>query len=92
MKTILRICFGGGLALLALPLLASGQKTALDKYVAKPDAAYTFEHVATERRSPYTTYLLSMTSQQWCNFSEVDRPVWKHVLSFTVPLHVGERK
>jgi hypothetical protein len=48
MKTILRVCFGCILALLAIPLLASEQKTALDEYVAKPDASYTFEHVATE--------------------------------------------
>jgi PhoPQ-activated pathogenicity-related protein len=92
MKTILRVCFGCILALLAIPLLASEQKTALDEYVAKPDASYTFKHVATERKSLYTTYLLSMTSQQWCNFSEVDRPVWEHALSITVPLHIGERK
>jgi PhoPQ-activated pathogenicity-related protein len=86
MKTILRIYFWCVLALLTIPLLASEQKTALDEYVAKPDAAYTFEHVATERRLLYTTYFLTMTSQQWRNSSEVDRPVWEHELSITVPL------
>lgn len=86
MKTILRVCFGCILALLAIPLLASEQKTALDEYVAKPDAAYTFEHVATESQFLYTTFFLSMTSQQWRDASEVDRPLWKHELSITVPL------
>ncbi len=65
MKTISRFCFGCILALLAIPLLASEQKTALDEYVAKPDASYTFEHVATESQFLYTTFFLSMTSQQW---------------------------
>ena len=64
MKTILRIYFWCLLALLTIPLLASEQKTALDEYVAKPDAAYTFEHVATESQFLYTTFFLSMTSQQ----------------------------
>ena len=86
MKTILRLCFGYILALLAIPLLASEQKTALDEYVAKPDASYTFEHVATESQSLYTTFFLSMTSQQWRDASEVDRPLWEHELSITVPL------
>lgn len=90
MKTILRIYFWCVLALPAIPLLASEQKTALDEYVAKPDAAYTFEHVATERRFFYTTYFLTMTSQQWRNSSEVDRPVWEHELSITVPLGLPE--
>src|ERR687896_202234 len=86
MKTILRLCFGCILALLAIPLLASEQKTALDEYVAKPDASYTFEHVATESQSLYTTFFLSMTSQQWRDASEVDRPLWEHELSIAVPL------
>jgi hypothetical protein len=34
-------------------------------YVAKLDDSYTFEHVATESQFLYTTFFLSMTSQQW---------------------------
>ena len=86
MKTILRLCFGCILALLAIPLLASEQKTALDEYVAKSDDSYMFEHVATESQFLYTTFFLSMMSQQWRKAYEVDRPLWEHELSITVPL------
>ena len=42
-------------------------------------------HYDTDDEYVYKTYFLTLTSQQWRDASEVDRPVWEHEMSITVP-------
>jgi PhoPQ-activated pathogenicity-related protein len=75
---------------LAIILLLGGvtayaQETALDRYVAKPDPAYGFEHYQTTESWGYTTYFVSMTSQRWRSTAEVDRDLWEHEVLIAVP-------
>ena len=53
------------LLLLAGTVAAAPQKTALDRYVAQPDAAYKYSLVRTVPVQGATVYLLRMTSQKW---------------------------
>jgi PhoPQ-activated pathogenicity-related protein len=61
--------------------------TALDDYVAEPDANYGYTHFG-----PYhdfstfsTGHILDFTSQQWRDSSEVDGPIWRHWVTVVVP-------
>lgn len=63
----------------------AGEQTALDEYVAKPDASFTFELLKNHTAAGGTTYLLEMTSQQWLTEKEVDKPIWKHWLTIIKP-------
>ncbi len=59
--------------------------TALDRYVAKPDAAYKWELVKTIPGQGVTGYVLGMTSQNWLTPAEVDRTEWKHWVTVYKP-------
>ncbi len=59
--------------------------TPLDYYIAKPDSHYKYSQYAYDREWLTSTYFLSMTSQKWRDESEVDRPIWEHEVSITVP-------
>ncbi|XP_035673097.1 autocrine proliferation repressor protein A-like [Branchiostoma floridae] len=61
--------------------------TPLDDYVHKPDPHYSYHEVLEWRlKGPgYTMYLLNMTSQQWLTEDEVDRSIWWHYLTVTIP-------
>jgi PhoPQ-activated pathogenicity-related protein len=65
---------------LAVPvcLLAQNGRTALDRYVAKPDPCYKWELVRTFPGGAVTGYLLGMTSQNWLEPNEVSRTEWRH--------------
>jgi len=63
----------------------SAEETALDRYIAKPDAAYSYTHYLTQRKCGYTVYFLTMTSQQWRTEEEVDRILWEHEMQICVP-------
>ncbi len=63
--------------------------TALDRYVAKPDPNYKWELVRTDKEDGITSYTIDMTSQQWLTLKEVDRPVWQHWVTITVPDEVA---
>jgi PhoPQ-activated pathogenicity-related protein len=76
--------------LLALPAFAQKarpalEQTALDRYVAKPDASYKWELVKTTPGNGYTAFVLDMTSQTWRSAAEVDRPVWRHWVTIVKP-------
>ena len=74
------------LALLAFCAAARG--TALDDYIAKPDASYSYAQVGPSSvdNSTYTTgYVLQMTSQAWRDASEVDHVLWRHWVTVIVP-------
>lgn len=73
------------LALACVPR-AAGQ-TALDRYIAAPDATYKYGLASKAAGPGYTTYVLEMTSQQW-KTAEVDHPVWKHWVTVIKPDHV----
>lgn len=62
-----------------------GERTALDRYVAKADPNYSFRLVKAVPSSGYTTYMIEMTSQQWLTTNEVNRPLWKHWLTVVRP-------
>jgi PhoPQ-activated pathogenicity-related protein len=61
------------------------QKTALDRYVAKPDTAYLWKLVNTMEGEGYKGFILELTSQHWRTETDVDRPVWKHWLTVVKP-------
>ncbi|MGB4946229.1 MAG: PhoPQ-activated protein PqaA family protein [Candidatus Competibacter denitrificans] len=64
---------------------ASAAETALDRYVAKPDANYSFREYLTKHEIGYSAYFLDMTSQQWRSAAEVDKPIWKHEVVVVIP-------
>jgi PhoPQ-activated pathogenicity-related protein len=71
------------IALLSVSVCA--QQTALDRYVAKPDPAYSWKLVNTMEGEGYKSFVLELTSQQWRTEKDVDRPVWKHWLTIVKP-------
>ncbi len=97
MNMIVRILITIAICLSTIPI-AAALETALDRYVAKPDDNFTFERFHVEKGSvgteiggiklsiPFDTHFFSMTSQQWRDEIEVDRSIWKHDLSITIPL------
>jgi PhoPQ-activated pathogenicity-related protein len=74
----------------ATPSFAS-EKTALDKYVAKPDPNYSYKVVNTLRGDGATAYVLEMVSQKWLTEQEVDRPIWKHWVTIIKPDEVSSK-
>lgn len=69
--------------------LKASPTTALDEYVAKPDANYRWELKGKAENHAGVYYLLEMTSQQWRTEQEVTHSVWKHWLSIYKPHKVG---
>ena len=65
-------------AIASLFVSARAQQTALDRYVAKPDPAYSWKLVNTISGEGYKGFVLELTSQQWRTEKDVDRPIWKH--------------
>lgn len=59
--------------------------TALDRYVAAKDSVYSWKLQNTVSGNGYKSFVLELTSQTWRSASEVDRPVWKHWLTITMP-------
>jgi len=65
--------------------------TALDKYVAAPDAVFAWKVVNTVAAPAHKTYVIELTSQSWRSAADVDRPVWKHWLTVTRPARVSSK-
>ena len=61
------------------------EETALDRYVAKPDASYSWNVVKTVREPGLTTFLVDLKSQTWRSPDEVDRTLWQHWLIIAKP-------
>lgn len=61
------------------------KKTALDDYVAKPDATYSWKLVSTIPGDGVTTYVLDLKSQTWRSLPDVNRNVWEHWLVVVKP-------
>ena len=64
------------------------QRTALDDYIAKPDASYSWRLASTKEAPDHTLFAIELTSQTWRTAEEVDRPVWKHWLMVVRPKDV----
>jgi PhoPQ-activated pathogenicity-related protein len=77
------LCFLGVVASAQQNLLA--EETALDRYVAKPDATYSWKVARTVTSEGATQYIVDLTSQTWRTEKDVDRPVWKHWLNVVKP-------
>jgi len=56
----------------------AAKKTALDRYVAKPDPAYRYNLVRTHKLKGATAFVINMTSQRFLMRKEVNRPEWTH--------------
>ncbi len=80
------------IALFALPTTAAAQKTALDRYIEKPDPHYAWKLVNTIPGQGYTGYVIELTSQSWRTEKDVDRPIWTHWLTIVKPEHLTSDK
>ncbi len=67
---------------------AGRDRTALDRYVHKPDSSYEYKLVNSIAGTGFTAYLLEMTSQEWRSPAEVDRAKWEHWLVIIQPEQV----
>ncbi len=72
-------------------LRETANQTALDRYVAKPDANYAYKLVNTFEGKDTTGYVIELTSQQWRTAAEVDRPIWTHWMTIAVPAKVKSK-
>ncbi|MDX1604625.1 MAG: PhoPQ-activated protein PqaA family protein [Candidatus Competibacterales bacterium] len=61
------------------------QSDALRDYVERFDPNYDYRIVSVDDDFLSTTYVIEMTSQQWRDASEVDRPIWQHEVVINVP-------
>lgn len=64
---------------------AARNRTALDRYVAKPDSNYTYKLVSTQKVEGGTAYVLHMVSQVWRTPEEVNRTRWEHWVTIIKP-------
>ena len=69
----------------APPTVAEGELTALDKYVAAPDANYSWKIVNTVKGEGYTGYIVDMVSQQFLTEKEVNKPISQQYLRIVKP-------
>ncbi len=68
--------------------IAADKKTALDRYVAKPDSAYKYRLVKTRKVKGDTAFIIDMTSQRYLTRKEVNRPEWRHWVTIVKPARV----
>jgi PhoPQ-activated pathogenicity-related protein len=60
-------------------------ETALDRYVAAPDAAFSWKKAAELGDASGTAYVLDLVSQNWLTPAEVNRTEWRHWLTIIKP-------
>ncbi len=66
---------------------ARAGETALDRYVAKPDATYSWKIDHKMESHGAGTYVVDLKSQTWRKPNEVNRPVWQHWVTIVRPAH-----
>lgn len=59
--------------------------TALDRYVAAPDASFRYSLARTLNYPGLTAYQLNMVSQTWLTTAEVNQPEWRHWVTIVKP-------
>lgn len=64
------------------------RRTALDDYIEKPDDSYEWKIESTKSADGMTTIVVDMVSQTWRTKEDVDRPVWRHWLTVSIPDNV----
>lgn len=79
-RTLLLLCAAAG--------LQAGDWTALDKYVAAPDASYRYTATRTIPSDAVTIHQLDLVSQSFLTAGEVDRVEWHHWLTIFRPAQV----
>ncbi len=67
------------------PLAHGGDYTALDRYVAAPDAAFRYTLVRTVNLPGLVAYQIDLVSQTWLTTAEVDKPEWHHWVTIYKP-------
>lgn len=65
--------------------------TALDAYIAKPDASFAWKVVSVIPGDGFTTYVVDLKSQTWRTEKEVDRTLWEHWLTIVKPNDVQSK-
>jgi len=55
---------------------------ALARFCGTHDPNYSWTEVASAAKFLYTEYVFAMTSQQWRDATEVDRPLWEHEVQY----------
>jgi PhoPQ-activated pathogenicity-related protein len=92
-----RVLVASWLAVLPMALLTAGPQaparavtptTALDRYVAAPDASFAWKAVRELPAEGATATLIEMTSQRWLTEKEVERPLWTHWITVVRPATV----
>ena len=63
-------------------------ETALDRYVAQPDASFAWKKAAELSDPSGTAYVLDLVSQNWLTPAEVDRTEWRHWLTIIKPANL----
>lgn len=63
-------------------------QTALDRYVAAPDASFSWKVLRQLPAEGVTATLLEMTSQRWLTEKEVERPLWTHWITVVRPAEI----
>jgi len=63
-------------------------ETALDRYVAQPDASFTWKKVGEMSDDSGTAYILDLVSQNWLTPAEVNRTEWRHWLTIIKPANL----
>jgi PhoPQ-activated pathogenicity-related protein len=71
---------------------AGGRRTALDDYIAKADTTYSWKVEKTVAKGTTKTAVVKLKSQTWRTEKDVDRPVWEHWLTITVPEKVTSNR
>jgi PhoPQ-activated pathogenicity-related protein len=67
------------------PLARGGDYTALDRYVAAPDAGFRYTLVRTVNSPGLVAYQIDLVSQTWLTTAEVDKPEWHHWVTIYKP-------
>jgi PhoPQ-activated pathogenicity-related protein len=71
---------------------APNPKNVLDAYVARPDPSFAWKVETTFTGAGYHGVVIDLTSQTWLSDKQMDRPVWKHWLTLTIPDAVSSNK
>ena len=66
-------------------IFAADKKTALDRYVAKPDPSYRYKLAQSHSLDGATAFVIDMVSQRYLTRKEVDRPEWQHWVTIVKP-------
>ncbi len=66
--------------------------TAIDRYIAAPDATFRWDLVSTQVTPTGTLFVIDLKSQTWLKPDEVNRPEWQHWLTVFKPTGVTSNK